>query len=322
MGSCRSPARRRPPADLGRGRAVSGSDGVRRIRALLPMLSVALLPTLWLAVLPGSAAAQAGQEAPGRSDLPGVVGVVTDAETGEPLKAVAVSLRPTSSAAGDSASVDTVVSDARGRFAVRGLADGDYRIDLERIGYRTLSDSISFRAALGLRIQAALVPEAVQLEPILAVVEARSRRLEAAGFYQRRQRGLGEFVTRDQIEERNPVRVTDLLATMAGVRLQHRDPARGGTIVLLRGGCVPEIFLDGVRTMPPFSPDAALHPDDVAGIEVYHSAELPPRFGVSGCGALMIWTHVPNPQEGEGGLSLGEILIPLGVLGALFLLLR
>jgi hypothetical protein len=275
-----------------------------------------------LALVPVALAAQVGEEGRGGSDEPGVVGQVVDGETRQPLEGVTVRLRWEIDTLARRVETWGATTDARGRFTFRGLPDGRYRLELARAGYGTLVDTVSFRASLGLRVEAELVPEAVEMEPLLAVVEARSRRLEASGFYQRRDRGFGQFVARDEIEDRDPARVTDLLATMRGIWLGPTAGPGDGRSLSMRGGCVPEIFLDGIRTMRPFSLDASLHPDDVAGIEVYHSSELPVQYRVSGCGAVVVWTHVPNADESGDPWSWGRILPFVGVVGAAFLLIR
>lgn len=275
-----------------------------------------------LALVPVALASQVGEEGRGGSERPGVVGKVADGETRQPLEGVTVTLRWEVDTLARRVETWGATTDARGRFAFRGLPDGRYRLELARSGYGSLVDTVSFRGSLGLRIEAELVPEAVEMEPLLAVVEARSRRLEASGFYERRDRGFGQFVARDEIEDRDPGRVTDLLATMRGVRLGLTPGPGDDRALSMRGGCVPEIFLDGVRTMRPFSLDASLHPDDVAGIEVYHSAELPVQYRVSGCGAVLVWTHVPNPDESGDSWSWGRILPFVGVVGAAFLLIN
>lgn len=283
----------------------------------------ALALAVLLIVLPTLAAAQVDPEAEGTPigpDSLDVLGLVVDAQNGEPIEGVAVTLRPGPGAPEGLEAPDMALTNAQGRFAFRDLADGGYRIELSRIGYGTLEDSITYRATLGLRIEAELVPEAVELEPILVAVEARSRNLEARGFYRREARGIGRFITRDDIEERHPLRVTDLLVMVPGVRLRRGRGVGGETAVLMRGGCVADVFLDGVRTLPPFPLDSVLHPDDLAGIEVYHASELPAQYGISSCGALLVWTRLPEADELGNPFTWGRVLGALGfIVGAILL---
>ena len=59
-----------------------------------------------------------------------------------------------------------------------------------------------------------------------------------------------------------------------------------------------DVYVDGGRMIRPFSVDFSLRPDDVEAIEVYHASEMPAEFGTTTCGAVMIWTRVPNRGTG------------------------
>src|SRR5687768_13135205 len=59
--------------------------------------------------------------------------------------------------------------------------------------------------------------EAVPLAPI--VVTAVSRRLDAVGFYERQRRGIGTFIGRQQIDAARAQFSSDLMRSVAGVRL-------------------------------------------------------------------------------------------------------
>ena len=165
-----------------------------------------------------------------------------------------------------------------------------------------------------------MAAEAVELDPLLVVTEARSRNLDAAGFYDRRARGVGRFVSRDDITSSNALRASDLFRTMPGVRMSSSGRFGEDGVVLLRGGCVADVFLDGVRTNSPFPMDALVGPMDLDGVEIYHGSEVPPRFGPSQCGAVVIWTHLPNPGTGRA-FSWKKFLAALGVMGLSVLLL-
>lgn len=279
-----------------------------------------LAATLALVTALPAAAQQAGDEAE-RRRLPGIVGVVVDRETRRPLDGAAVLLEPAGEAWEVSPGPERVLTDEEGNFALAGLAPGRWELRVESLGYRAVVDSVEYRSELGLRVEVALVPDAVELEPLLVVTEARSRNLEASGFYDRRRRGIGRFVSREEMEARLLPRVSDLFRTMPGVRMS--TPRRFGEegVVLLRGGCEADVWLDGVRTSSPFPVDALVGPHDLDGVEVYHGSEVPARFGPSTCGAVLIWTHVPNRGSGRPW-SWGKFLTALGVLGTTIILLR
>lgn len=287
-----------------------------KVVAVLCRFTVAA--ALLMAGLPGALAGQSGGERD-RGAPPGILGVVVDRETRRPLENVAVTLRPL----GDGAEAPgPVLTAANGRFAFGAVADGRYRIAMSRIGYQTLADSLVYETALGLRIDAELVQEAVELDPLLVVAEARSRNLESRGFYQRMRRGMGRFVTRAEIQGRNALQVSDVLRTIAGVHMTSGGSFRTDGVVLLRGGCVADVYVDGVRTIPPFPVDAMLQPDDLDGVELYRGAEMPAEFGTTSCGAVMLWTHVPNPGTRGAPFSWRRVLAVLGFVAGAFLLTR
>lgn len=285
------------------------------------MLLRAVALVAFLAVVPTLLSGQE-EDSSRRTDHVGILGQVVDAETREPLEGVAVTLRLKGDSAGVLGRPRVVLTNAQGRFTYSDLVDGRYGIELERLGYGTITDSIAYRAALGLRVGAEMVPEAVELEPLLVAVEARSRHLQDNGFYRRQARGMGRFITREEIEERNPVEVTSMLAMVPGVRLRYGRGLGGETLVLMRGGCLAQVYLDGVRTLPPFGLDTHLNPDDVMAMEVYHASELPAQYGITGCGAVLVWTRLPEADELGNPFTLGRTLTALGFIGLVLLLVR
>lgn len=171
-------------------------------------------------------------------------------------------------------------------------------------------------------VDARLTPDPVELEPIVATA-TRPRRLEIKGFYERKywgeQLGGGTFFTAEDIERRNPVRITHMVADAPGVRLGGCT-LRGYGCKLYstthsRGfsdqGCKLNIYLDGILAIrgsaerwslasgvlgdmnPRDSINDLVLPIEIAGIEVYTgAASLPAEFSGSDarCGAVVIWT--------------------------------
>lgn len=268
------------------------------------------------AVLPSVLAGQAGDEVRRSGWESGIVGVIADRETQRPVEGAVITLWTLEGEA------ISVLSDASGRFVFNRLADGRFNISVERIGYQEFTGSITFRDDVGLRLTIDLVQEAVELEPLFVVSEERSRSLSAQGFYERQQRGIGRFVTRDQIDSRNSVRMSDVLETMAGVRMSTAGRSRQQAVVLLRGGCVADVYLDGIRTVAPFPVDALVQPSDVEAVEVYHGSETPARYGMTNCGTVLIWTRVPNPATPGSQTGSNRVLGVLGLTAIAFLLMR
>lgn len=259
------------------------------LRILAAVLSVAVASPLARAQeRPGPA----GSARPAR-----LQGKVTDRETGAPIAEVAIILRMARGAPQTGAEPAPRLTNERGLFVFPAVRPGMYTIEISRIGYETLRDSLEVEADAELRMLVQMSVSAVELEPI--TVTAWVRTGEMGGFHDRRRAGLGTYITREDIEARNPLYVSDLLRATPGVRVVPLA-SRGGGDVRLRGGCRPDVFVDGVLTAGGLAIDDFLGVEDVEAIEVYRGPETPAQFKAGSCGAVVVWTRVPRPVPGKG----------------------
>jgi hypothetical protein len=256
----------------------------RRFSCRLPILGL-VLPIL---ILSSGVGLTAQEGAPGR-----LVGRVVDHEKGNPVEGAELRIRGTGLMR---------VSDPAGRFEFEGVPGGTWVLEVSHLSYRVRTDSIQVLPGETLEVAVSLSPDPLLLDPL--VVTVRSRVLEASGFYVRRDQGLsGVLLTREQIEERNPARFTDLFISIPGARIAHRDGVGGSVVVFGRGNlmqgetCFPDVWVDGIITT--IVDLDQFHPDQVEGLEVYQGAGTPLRYN-SACGAILIWTHVP--VKGRGGI--------------------
>lgn len=209
------------------------------------------------------------------------------------------------------------MTDDEGRFRFRGVPEGTYRLYVDAPGYRRMSDTVLVPAEGELELILPLSEDPIPLEPII-VTAARAHPVRR-GWENRRRAGSGFVVTREEIEERRPGLVTDLLNRMPGGIVVPTPPH--GYTLLLRGQCRPGIWLDGVEVPSVASIDQFLSPHDVEAIEVYHGFELPVEFGVNACGGVLIWTRMGRPGQGGDGSQrdlLGTLALAAGLV-ALFL---
>lgn len=279
-----------------------------------------------------------GAQAPPERDVPRgitVVGELVDGATGAPLATVQVVLRPVppepdpdaddapppapSLLQGDTLRVHEALTDAAGRFVMEGVHPARYTLETGRIGYADLSQEILVRGASPFEVRIRLAPEAVPLEGVV-VTSARSPRLSAAGFYERQGRGVGDFLTYDQIRARGATRTVDLLSRFAGVRVI--TSGRGGAgIVTLRGGCRPDIVIDGLNLGSAVSPDEIILPGDLEAVELYRGPGAPVGYTRSSCGAVILWSADPSMRaEGGSPLSWRRVLAAGAfVIGAILL---
>jgi hypothetical protein len=246
-------------------------------------------------VLPISAPA-AGQErvpqaAP--TSLVRVAGVVTDRVTGQELTGVSVLLE---SRDPEGPVRWSTVTTASGRFRSPPLPEGIYSIRATALGFSALEQDITLVGASELALRIELVPDALELEPIL-VTSLRRTRLETSGFAQRRNLGLGHFFTRDDIEQRGPLYVSDLFRSVPGAQVTTVR-GRGGSQVRLRRGCIPDLLVNGILVRNPGPIDDILSVGDLEALEIHHGGAGSLTLSGNNCGAIMAWTREGG---GEGG---------------------
>jgi carboxypeptidase family protein/TonB-dependent receptor-like protein len=194
-----------------------------------------------------------------------------------------------------------VRSDSVGVFRFANIPAGKRQLHFRRLGFAPKSLDAEITEGKTLALTVVLEASATEIEG-MTVEEVARRRQILSDFYDRSSRGFGHFVTRDQIEKRNPMNLSDMMRMIPGARL---IPMRNGGQAALRfnraqmGGrdCPPQYWVDGVKTFGLNIDD--IIPQDVEGIEIYEGASsIPPQFntkeGTTICGVVLIWTRVPG----------------------------
>jgi hypothetical protein len=223
--------------------------------------------------------------------------MVVDA-SGAPLAGVEVVVRDADA---------RTTTDARGAFAFAALPSGPQVVRLRRVGYEPTEFVIELRPGERTPVQVALSRRSQRLDTVEVSAPAGEGSARLADFERRRARGVGTFITRDEIERRAPVAVSDLLRRVGSVRIvdslgsllavsgrgtkiDRRRPAAGAS-----APCVLAMMVDAVR-MPAGTPLDVVPPDEIAAIEVYAGpASVPRELAQSSadafCGLILIWTR-------------------------------
>lgn len=293
--------RRRPPAPL----AV----------VLAGCCSLAVLQPLAAGPAPAAPAGSRAADPPGRPELfdsppdespaarPGgagpeaadpeaaeVRGQVRVQKSGEPLAGATVTLRP-EGAAPDSGG-RSAATDRQGEFHFAQVGPGSWILRVEHVGYRPRTDTLAVGEGddVVLRIPMAVSP--VDLEPL--VVRVRRGWLVERGFYRRRSKDLGYFLTPEDLERRSVHRLTQLLKIVPGVRLV-RDCSSLPCENFIRmsatasSSCRVQYYMDGNELVPPVNPDDHMVLD-LAAVEVYRGiAETPAQY-YGRCGSVVMWS--------------------------------
>lgn len=215
-------------------------------------------------------------------------------------------------------------SDGWFRFAVPG--GGRWIIAGSMIGYAELrSDPVDIEVLETVVVEVRMAVEAVPLEPLVVTSRISHINADLKAFYDRmargRRSGLGRYISREDIERASALEPTDLLRTMAGVRIVRGTPGRGKGI-RMSGGCIPAVYVDGAhvnRFNPRDSLDDFVGATSIEGIEVYRGAgaQVGRFYDPGGCGLVLVWTRRGAPEGSP--FSWTKLAIGAGLLIALIL---
>jgi hypothetical protein len=193
-------------------------------------------------------------------------------------------------------------TDTTGSFHFVNVPTGKRELNLRRLGYEPASVNADVARDRIVAVTVVLEIMAVELPGVVVAELARQRNL-LRDFYDRSERGFGHFITREQIEKRNPANLSDMMRQIPGARL---IPNRLGGTATLRFSraimapgrdCPPQYWVDGVKTWALNIDD--ILPQDVEGVEVYSGPSALPsqyntRDGTTICGVVLIWTRIPG----------------------------
>jgi hypothetical protein len=249
---------------------------------------------------------------------PALVGTVVVRGSRRPLEGVAVGLLGP-----DGETVASTITDGQGRFSAVLDEGGEVFLSVSRLGYTgAVSEAITLIEGTR-RIEVILPEEAIEIDPVIVLVDSRLPQLERVGFYERSVTHPGAFIQQDDVAAISPARTSDLLGRVPGVRVTTDSsgsvPRRRvlfNRLALIEGDlCYPALFVDdqlarigGSRTEsqwpaiqgvepPPGedvpSIDELVPPHEILAVEMYeNAARLPSRFIGLGthCGVIVIWT--------------------------------
>jgi len=252
----------------------------------LRVAAVALLALAWTAVA-------------GAQDTRRVSGTVLDS-TGTPVPYANI----------DGGPRYRTLSNASGEWTLTLPAKAKVQIAIRRIGF--LPGKLDLEAGGDTSVTVRLQPLAVLMETQVIRAREQVRNLAYRGFYERMGEAehgslIGEYVTPEEIEMRNPQRVTQLLEQRRGLTVRRVGSCNIIATcfrVLGANNCVATVYLDGHRINRLSDPSAAgpgaapaldelITVSSVSAIEVYpRGSSAPPKYqSLAGtCAVVVIWT--------------------------------
>lgn len=220
-----------------------------------------------------------------------LVGVVRD-QAGAPVEGATVQVRGASAR-----------TDAKGAFALWTGPIDTVTLSVRRLGYVAVSALLTARNQQWDTVLVDMERTAQRLTGVEVAAPPTRRALALRDFEERRAKGNGVFITREEIAEHNTSRLSDILRTKRGVSIvKIRNGYYGVRFVAYTGKgagtCAPEIFLDGQRARGMEIDDLLTH--DIEAMELYENWSTTPFQFTSQnttdvpCGSIVIWTRVPG----------------------------
>jgi len=190
-----------------------------------------------------------------------------------------------------------------GALTLSDLPAGTQTLEARYVGYSPKRVTVDLASGRTSSVTVTMDQRANTLGEVTVYGKKSRRSRDISGFLERSRRGMGRFLTRADIEKRQPFQFTDLMRTMPGLRVV-RTSGFDYTIVSSRGGgmggaCQPQVYLDGIRLVDAQELNTMVQPSDIAGVEIYAGvSEAPPQYSEGSCGSILIWT---GPNLGAAG---------------------
>jgi hypothetical protein len=215
------------------------------------------------------------------------------------------------------------VTDERGEVRFNAVRGGPATIRVRRLGFRPATLDI----VVDQRVPATSIVTLAQIPQRLATIVVKGGTNytgRMAGFYQRRDLGIGHFVSRERLEHDNPSQLTDIFRRLPGVQITSTRFIRNAIRFRGNGGsCWPLVWLDGAP-LPTAEFDLDfLSPSSIEGIEVYSGiSQIPPQFmgsrGLGSCGVIVVWSRegerrAKKPKKAVTATELADMVASLKV---------
>ena len=197
--------------------------------------------------------------------------------------------------------VARTATDAEGRFTLRAPEAGTYSILAVGLGYRsTPTGPIEVRMGAATTLEIFLLPKPLQLDPLVVTAERIRTELQRQGFYQRKEKGYGYFLSPEDLRMRPPINELEVIRRAPFIYLDPQYLGSEQRIIMRAFGrqCVPILYVDGVERQ--WWPGRAgvvqdwVNFADIIAVEVFRGqGEIPQELVIgwdNTCGLVQVWT--------------------------------
>ncbi len=197
-----------------------------------------------------------------------------------------------------------------GTFSLSGLPAGTYSAEVRAIGYAPKRVPVNLSSTRVASIAIPLDQRVQQIEGVVVKADRTKLEKDYTGFLDRVKHGMGHYITEEQLANRQAIVFTDVLRMTPGMNVVPNGSM--GYAVQGRGGCTPDIYLDGMPIIDGASSlNDLVNPNDVAGVEIYNGgATTPVQFqstaGSGSCGSVVVWSKRGRPNASTQSSSSRE----------------
>ncbi len=248
-----------------------------------------------------------------------ITGQVSDAASGAALSAVQVYLAGTGTG---------TLTNSSGRYLLLNVPAGSYTIQVERIGYKSLTQEVTVSAGQTLDQNFSLGEEALGLDEIVVTGTAGAARRREVG------NSIGQLNTSNMVEPIASV-ATLLQGRVSGMNVTATSGSPGGgTAIRLRGNVSatmsnqPLIYVDGTRVVnesfpknyfpigyagssdnSTYSPLNDINPEDIERVEVIKGPAATTLYGTeAAAGVIQIFTKRGNRGRARWAANISQAL--------------
>ena len=178
-----------------------------------------------------------------------------------------------------------------GSFRLSEVPFGTQSIEVTAIGFYPRRYLVDVRSTGMDRATITMLKLAAVLDSIRIMGQRSGAITARSEFDDRSAHGAGQYITEQMITKADPLQTTDLLQQVRGFYVMGDGVYSSRGITTLGGNrvCQPALLVDGVPNSGSMNDIA---PNAIHGIEIYaSSANVPAKYGVAGCGAILVWTR-------------------------------
>ena len=181
-------------------------------------------------------------------------------------------------------------SRADGRFTLTGLPAGTFSVEARMLGYEPQRAAVDLSPQTPATVDLEFKDRVQQLSRVVIMGKPSRTPNDIMGFLERSRTGMGHYITASDNALKNAITATDALRTTPGIQVVPGSSF--GHVILMRGGCVPVVYVDGMQMQDGYETlDDIVPPQQVAGMEIYAGlGEAPMKYQSNGCGVLLVWT--------------------------------